>query len=627
MRRRRRQDLIRLALLASGVAGLLTLPVLAQQSGPESLLPEGFGEPQPETARPVPTSRPTEAAPRPTPAASPIPPTGSLAETAPDALPADPDALFNEMDAADATDETLASEHDLPPKARRSLATVGPLTPKLGGLGAQAFGPHNGLAMARIMAATRAPIVSRWASILLRRALLSQSETPAGIDGADWVAERAWLLLRMGEADNARLLIQGVDNDRYSKRLYAVAMQSLLASADPAGFCSLLPRARDFSGEPSWFMAQAICASFAADQNSATAILNQAQRRGIARGIDYRLAEKTVGAGPESRRSVKIEWDGVNRLTSWRFGLATANNVPIPDPLYQTVGPQVRAWEARAPMLPLIRRLPGTMAATRLGVFSGSAAQGFLSQLAEAPEAEGPAQDVIELLRTAYASGSNSERAAAMRQYWSHVPADGAALGPGAVDYGALPVIARAAATMEPDTELGSDVPWLIAAMLSGGYDRNAARWSRVAETLKGPARQRSWALLATGVPGASVPLSTGRIGDFQSQDESANRRLSALLVAALGGLDRLPVDDRADLLADSRVDPVPRTKWARALMAAAARGEKGTVALLVGVGLQSHGWRGVPPGHLFFITSALRRAGLAPFARMIAAEAITRGG
>src|SRR5690606_23807979 len=114
---------------------------------------------------------------------------------------------------------------------------------------------------------------------LARRALLSQVDTPADINGADWIAERAWLLLRMGEADNARLLIQGVDSDQFTRRLYSVAMQAQLATADPAGFCPLLPRARDFSDEPGWFMAQAICASFSADQGTASALLNQAQRR------------------------------------------------------------------------------------------------------------------------------------------------------------------------------------------------------------------------------------------------------------------------------------------------------------------------------------------------------------
>jgi hypothetical protein len=36
---------------------------------------------------------------------------------------------------------------------------------------------------------------------------------PVGVHPVDWVAERASLLLNMGEADAARLLVQSVDNE------------------------------------------------------------------------------------------------------------------------------------------------------------------------------------------------------------------------------------------------------------------------------------------------------------------------------------------------------------------------------------------------------------------------------
>jgi len=41
----------------------------------------------------------------------------------------------------------------------------------------------------------------------LRRALLTRVGTPGNVSAPDWVAERAWLLLRMGEADGARMLV------------------------------------------------------------------------------------------------------------------------------------------------------------------------------------------------------------------------------------------------------------------------------------------------------------------------------------------------------------------------------------------------------------------------------------
>lgn len=596
----------------------LAIPVLAQ-GGPESLLPEGFGEPTPAPSAPR-SPAPTPSAPAvPAPAAPSAPSTAAVVNEAADVLPGE---------AVNATEsDQIAEKYDLPPSARRSLDLIGPLTPALGGLDRGAFGREHGKDLAAIMRATRAPFLSRWGSILLRRALISQTDTPRDIGGADWTAERAWLLLRMGEADNARLLIQGVDSDRYTRRLYAVAMQAHLAAADPAGLCPLLPRARDFSDEPGWFMAQAICASFSADQGTASALLNQAERRGIARGIDYRLAEKAVGAGPNSRRSVKIEWDGVTNLTSWRFGLANATNVPIPEALYATVGPQVRAWEARAPLLTRTQRLPGVAVATRLGVFSGSASRDFHAALADEDDADDAATARGDLLRTAYTGGSASERIAAMRQWWTGASADGGRTGPGGVHYGNLPALARAAAVLPASDEAGEDTPWLIAAMLAGGYDNHAARWSAVANRLDGEAGERSWALLATGLPSPQIGLSGDRIARFVSRDESEGKQLGRSLVAALAGLGRLPAGDRVKLLRDNGIETAPRTRWQRALLAAAQRGEAGTVALLAAVGMQGSDWRALPPQHLYFIVAALDRVGLNPYARMIAAEAMARIG
>nr|WP_250890009.1 hypothetical protein [Sphingobium nicotianae] len=603
-------------------AAALAIPVLAQQSsGPESLLPPGFGDqpaqaparPQPSPGQGSPTSPSAPAQSTPTP----LLPDAASVEAAAAAMP----AAANSDDSAD----EIGAKYDLPATARRSLDLIGPLTPELGGLERTAFGQGNGRGLAAIMRATSAPFLSRWASILTRRALLSQTDTPGDINGADWAAERAWLLLRMGEADNARLLIQGVDSDKFTKRLYSVAMQAQLATADPAGFCPLLPRARDFSDEPGWFMASAICASFSADQGTASALLNQAERRGIAKGIDYRLAEKAVGAGPNSRRSVKIEWDGVARLTTWRFGLATATNVEIPAALFGTVGPQVRAWEARAPELSLARRLPGTAVATRLGVFSGAASLGFYSALADDSTADDAATDRGNLLRDVYAGESIRARIDAMRQYWQAQPADKWFAGPEGVYYGALPVIARAAATIPATAGAGEDTPWLIAAMLSGGYDRSAARWTAALGQLSGAARERSWALLATGLPTPQLDLSADRISAFVSADSSKYQQLGHCLVAALGGLGRLPAAERARLLKDAGIDTVPRRPWARGIMAAAQRREQGTVALLTGVGMQGQNWRALPPQQLYFIVTALHDVGLDPYARMIAAEAMAR--
>lgn len=584
----------------------LALPVVAQQA-PESLLPPGFGDapeaPAPTPARPAPGSTPG------------VVPAPSLNPATPPDLallpPTEANAAGEEL-----TPEELAAQkakYDLPDTARRSLDRIGPLTPATRGMEPNAFGGQSGKFLATLMQQTHAPIMSRWAAILLRRTLLSAVDTPRDIDGADWAAERAWLLLRMGEADSARMMVQSVDPDRYSPRLYAIAMQTYLASADPAGLCPLSEGALRFSKEPGWDMTRAICPALSGDQGSASGALNQAQRRGVVRGIDYRLAEKVVGTGFNARRSVKIEWDGVDKLTAWRFGLATALNVEIPDTLYGTVGSHVRAWEARAPALAAVRRRPAAEIAARLGVFSNAALVGFYSQLAADGDAPAEIADRIDALRTAYAGATVGERIGAMQTWWQ----DGAR-----PDYVGLIATARAAAALPVAQADARDAANLVAAMMTAGYDRNAARWARALGQLNGDGAAQFWGLLAVGAPSPVVDINEGRVSTYVGE---AGPEKGRMLIAALVGLARLSADDAASLAQDNGVNLSANSRWARAIGAAAQRGEKGTVALLAAVGMQGSDWNRLPPGHLYHVVAALHRVGLDPEARMIAAEAITR--
>ncbi|CAN5179346.1 hypothetical protein BH10PSE13_BH10PSE13_17090 [soil metagenome] len=608
-----------------GLSGALLLavaiPVVAQ-GGPESLLPPGFGEPDaPQPANPQPGG-PASSGPSTTPSDVPAPsllPPGSATT----ALPPLSDLAANLAEA----EAKNPDEYDLPQTARRSLEQVGPLTPESGGVSPDAYGRVRGPFLAGLMRTTHAPLVSRWASILLRRVLLSGTATPPGVNGADLVAERAALLLRMGEADAARLLVQSVDAANYTPRLYAVAMDSYLAAADPAGFCPLVDDAVVATQDPRWQMAQAICASFSGDQGQATSYLNQAQRQSKLRGIDYRLAEKTVGAGPNSRRSVKIEWDGVGQLDTWRFGLATATNVEIPVALFGgAASDAMRAWEARAPALSPGRRLAGVAAASRLGVFSGDALAGYYAGFGEPDDGDqAPPADLYDTFRRAYAGETVGARILAMHAFWSMAPADGAAVGPGGVSYGALPPIARAAAALPPSADAGTDMPWLLAAMFAGGYDRNAAAWTRAVDARgKGEGKERAGALLAVGLPEAGN-AGRDRIDAFVAADESEGKIASRMLVAALAGLGRLPADQATEIGSSLGMRGPVRSRWALALGKAAAARQKATVALLAAVGMQTRRWDQLPPEHLSAILSALRVSGLEPEARMIAAEAITR--
>ncbi|MBP6030391.1 MAG: hypothetical protein KA533_03075 [Sphingobium sp.] len=590
----------------------LAVPLMAGRT-PTSLLPPGFGD-DPPADRPA--QPPSSQQGKPAVPSAPAQQPGLQLDLSQLGGPtaAVPPEAGNAAVAEELSPEELAAEqqkYDLPAGAHRSLDRVGPLTEEAGGLPENSFGGASGPYLATLLRETKAPLASRWGSILMRRALLSATQTPRGISGADWVAERAWMLVRMGEADAARSLVQSVDSDQYGKRLYAVATQAYLASADPVGLCAIQQGASASSDAPGWRMAEAMCASFSAEQGRASAILNQTERRGDVRGIDYRLTEKIVGAGANARRSVKIEWDGVDRLTAWRFGLATAANVDIPAPLMAQTGSHVWAWQARAPMLSPLARLPGVEAAARLGVFSGSALVDFYSGFEGQEELPDGLADRLAALRRAYAGGNAAEQLDGMRTLWS---------GGTGWDLLSLLAAARAAAALPVSEVDGADLSHLVAAMLSAGYDISAMRWAGAAEALADADGADGWAMLAVGAPRMAVRVTSGRLKEYS---EASPRGRMAL--AGLAGLGRIGGETLRDAAEDAGVDFRARSRWAVAIADAARRGEKGTVALLAAAGMQTTSWNRMPPEHLYHIVAALHRVGLNPEARMIAAEAIMR--
>lgn len=607
MRRRTRNWL-----LAGLATAALAIPALGQDA-PESLLPPGFGEsvPAEPPSGPPPPAQPTA------PGQPSQPQQGDETASLPELLLSEEGNGQAEGEEEEDTEDARL-KFDLPDYARRTTDHIGILTPRSGGLGRDAFGQAGGGYLTALMTRTRAPIVSRWASIMLRRALLSDVNTPGNVKPADWIAERAWLLLRMGEADAARMLVQSIDTPDFTPRLFAIAMQTYLATADPAGLCPLTAGALRVSKEPGWKMSRAICAALSNDQGLASAYLNEAEHRGIARGIDFRLAEKVVGAGLNSRRSVHIEWEGVDRLTAWRYGLATATAVEIPDDLWRGVGPHVLAWKARAALLPLQSRVPAVHAAARLGVFSSAALVDFYGRLYEEQEADGEPGDMPLAMRNAYAAPDIAGRLEAMQVFWTRN-------GELESDYSGYIAMARAAARLPVSDEVGDDIKPLIASMLAAGLDRNAQAWSNVAGKTGGAAGEDAWAMLALGLPQPRVDLSFGRIDAYRDNDGSENYLKTRMLVAGLAGLGRLNMADLARIAPDIGFRTGYSSRWSRAIAAAARRGERGTVALLAAVGMQGSDWRYLPPEHLLHIVSALRRVGYEPEARMIAAEAIAR--
>ena len=609
---------ISLAAISLG-ALLASIPVLGQDS-PESLLPPGFGEPAP-----APAPRPAPAAPTPAPGSVParsVAPQASdpssqtageqdVAETGRD-LPLLARDENGELD-LDALDDVLQSQYELTAGERRSTDEIGLLTPQYRGLPNDAFGKEGGLYLTSLIKNLNGPILSRWGSILLRRTLLSKVVSPENINPADWTAERAWRLLRMGEADAARSLVLKVDGGNYTPRLYEVAMQAHLATADPAGICPLVETGARVSDAPTWVMFRPICASFTGEQSRATSLLQQARRNKAATGIDYLLAEKTIGAGFEGRRAVSILWDDIEFFNNWRFGLGLATGVEPPDRLYEQAGRHVQGWRARAPMLPIASRMKAADTAAAIGVFSNQAMVDLYATAYDDPDTSDDQKAQASVLRQAYTNDTAESRLAAMRDLWNR--SDNAF-----TRYSAKILTARAAAKIPPATALRDQSYDLIASMLTAGLDRSAIRWANMVEE-----GSDGWALLVVASPKNKSPVSYGALDDFSDADVSEDKLRSKFLLAAVAGLGRADQGAIADFADDLNVNLGRTTKWTKAIESASRRGEQGTVALLAAVGMQGRSWKAMSPLHLYHITQSLKRVGLEAEARMIAAEALTR--
>lgn len=579
------------------------IPALGQDR-PESLLPPGFDDPVP---APAPTPRPTQA-PRPSapgtpPAAAPTP-GAALADGAPLPTPSPtPVTSAIDKDGDGKTDADVIARYELPDFAKRGIARVGPSSPASDGLPATAFGSADGGFLQILMRRMNAPVASRWMSIALRRALLSRVDTPRGLNGADFAAERAWLLIRMGEADAARAMVQSVDIADYTPKLFQIGMQAMLASADPGGLCPMLNPALEAGADRNWRLAQAICAGLEGDPNTAGPLIDAARRR-MGNEIDLLLAEKLVGMGVAGRRAVTIEWDGVDRLSAWRWGLATASATEIPDTLFQNASPQLRYWRATSPASPLRARIPFAESAASQGVFSSQALTDLYGEVEEQEDGSVAEVAVARDLRTAFIAATAAERVERMRALWEQK--EGAS-----ANYARLILTARAAARLAPSADLAEQVDPLIASMLSAGFDRAAMRWQGVAAR-----GSDGWALLLLADP-SRRQIAAGEV------DAYGNAEKRAMLAAGLAGIGR--VADADQLLRGAGVDPSVENAWTRAIDLAAEQGQPGTVVLLAAVGMQSRVWQGVSPAALYCITRALTRVGLDGYARMIAVEALTR--
>jgi len=572
-------------ILVASAAVILALPAIAQQAAPQQPAAQGVT---------APTTTPSTV--------ESTPPEGGTDETA-----------VEEVSGNTLQPPTPPVEY--PGWARRDPWTVGAIEPADARLTSDAWGGSNGAFLSTLMRRMQTPIASRWAHIALRDALLAKLRAPADVNPVDWVGERAWLLLRMGEADAARMLVADVDVDRFTPKMTQVAVQSALANADPPALCPLEDNIKKY--DPGVIrLVQAMCASLAGEADQASGMIDQARRFGRIGGVDLALAEKVVGAGGSGRAST-IEWDPVDSLTAWRFGLATGTGMLPPDRLINAASPQLRAFQARAPLLTPQQRLASAAVAAGLGVFSSQTMVDLYSAIYDSTDpGDLPDTDAWQI-RQAFVGKDQDARIAAIRKV----------LGSGKdtlTREAARAAVARAATLITPDAKLAKDAPDLISAMLAGGYDEAAARWIPAVNRMDDADSDRCWAMLALAAPNIA-DVGTSRITSFIKRDTSRDHSRSALLVAGLAGLGRITTDTANSLNQRYGLGLGHVTSWTNAVDRAAGRGEGGTVLVLTGTAFQTPLLDRVPAAHMYHSVSALRRTGQDFTARMIAAEALSR--
>ena len=583
-------------------------------------------------ANPAAVVAPVAPAPAPAPTAAPAPAetAAPAGESASDGADADSEAgsssssdsrrlpTLEELEALD-TDELdelfgLKPTYDIPSAQRRATTRVGILAEDEGGLPATSLARQPQSIVRAALTGTQGRLVSRWGHIALRRALASRLAAPEGMSGVEFAGLRAQLLNRMGEFGVVRAIAQDVDVDVWNARLSNAAIDAYIATGDIVGACPLTMLRAGYRDDVEWQMLRAICSAYAGEAARArNNLLRLRDRQSGEDGnvIDVLLAQRFAGAAGLGNSAVTIEWDDVDELTPWRYGLAAALGIDIPDRLIDGAGPYYQRVSASLPALPLSQRLEGARRAAREGIFSSAALIDVYAQGYAATGNEGSLGTDAALLRAAYVDPDPAARVTAIRTLWGDAET---------IPYDRQVLTAYAAARIPANDGFAADAGPLIASMLTAGLDRDAARWREIVD--EGDA---GWGLLAVGLPGNSGQVSSGAIDSYRDNDQTTGTRRTRMLVAGLAGLGRISDGTRNAWNRDLDLELGRETRWSALIDRAGEVRNAALVTMLMGVGMQGDDWSRMTPRHLYHIVSALRRSGMEAEARMIAAEALAR--
>lgn len=482
---------------------------------------------------------------------------------------------------------------------------AGTLVPATGGYRADLFAGSDARFLSALLSRIDAPLASRWAQIMLQRALLSVAGAPGSANPADWVAARALALQAMGSAADAHRLVSRIAIDRYTGRLYEAALQTSLATADPMALCPLSPTARALTRSPTWELADAMCLSILGDDVGAASMFDGLRRRQEISGFDIGLAERVASATGGGRRGANPEWSEVTGLTAWRLGLASAAGLDIPADRLNQATPAQKAWLTRLPGQSIGQRAAQAPLAAAIGAISSAEINRILAAEAATLDPRELASSAGGQLRTARIAASVADRVAALKDLW------GRARTGTPEQYGWQVATAPAAARLPASSGLADTAPAIAASLMASGITAPAGRWWQASAGADEKVRALLWSRIVA--VSDQVPVDADL---YASWAKTAPAHRAQLLAAGLQGLGRGQVGDRI---------AVVDNEWTRAFQRAVEARRTGEVMVLAATGLQGS-WAEVPPDYLRRIAAALVRLGHAAEARLIVAEAANRG-
>jgi hypothetical protein len=369
--------------------------------------------------------------------------------------------------------------------------------------------------------------------------------------------------------------------------------------------CPLSPLARAVTESSTWALADAMCLSILGDEVGASALFDQLRRSRELPVFDIGLAERVASATGGSRRGANPEWVEAGGLTAWRMGLASSAGLEIPADLLAAAPAAQKAWYVRLPGQSLESRAALAPAVAATGALSTAELNRILAARADELDQRAAGDSPGGRLRTANIAADVDQRVAAMQALWK----EDAAGSPAA--YGWQVATAPAAARIAPTPARAGDAPGLVASLLAAGIAPTAERWWLVMADAEAGSRAAVWALLTP--ISARVPVEAGT---YQAWSKGVPAHRAQLLAAGLEGLGRGS--------AGAEIAPLDND-WTRALDRAVAARRTGEVMLIAASGLRGT-WAEVPPDYLRRIARALVAVGHAPEARLIVAEAATRG-